>query len=455
MTQRQRKTMALRWFGLSLLLSALALLPLQGRPQEDWFRTGTGLGMEKIRLALPPFTAQSQPVETVAGVFNSVLWNDLEVSGILELVSPSFHPLSVPTTPETLDHEAWGSAPTSAHMVAYGSLHFGEGQLLVDAWLSDVRNPQAPPVIAKRYRGDLTEDQARQLAHQFADEIIARLSGGLPGIAQSKIAFVSRRTGNKEIWIMDYDGHNSRQLTRCGFICLTPRWSPDNTQIAYTAYHRSGSASKVPRTSIRIHSTIMNRRIAFPNFKGTTTTPAWSPDGTQLAFSSSSSGDQEIYLVGRDGGRLRRLTISRGVDISPAWNPRTGNQIAFVSDRGGSPQIYLMDAEGANVERLTSAEGYAVSPAWSPNGQLLAFAWQRNNSRFDIYVMDVATRQTVQLTNDSGRNEEPSWAPDGRHLVFHSTRSGRSQIWMMLADGSGLRQLTFEGRNTAPQWSWQ
>jgi TolB protein len=86
---------------------------------------------------------------------------------------------------------------------------------------------------------------------------------------------------------------------------------------------------------------------------------------------------------------------------------------------------------------------------------LLAFAWQRNNSRFDIYVMDVATRQTVQLTNDSGRNEEPSWAPDGRHLVFHSTRSGRSQIWMMLADGSGLRQLTFEGRNTAPQWSWQ
>jgi TolB protein len=143
------------------------------------------------------------------------------------------------------------------------------------------------------------------------------------------------------------------------------------------------------------------------------------------------------------------------VDVSPAFNRRTGQQIAFVSDRGGSPQIYLMSMDGSSVERLTAGEGYAVSPTWSPNGQLLAFAWQRSNSSFDIYVMDVATRQTVQLTRDSGRNEQPSWAPDGRHLVFQSTRSGRNQVWMMLADGSGVRQLTFEGSNTAPSWSWK
>jgi len=438
-----------------LLVGVVLLALLQGRAQQDWFRTGTGLGVEKIRLALPPFTAHSQAVETPAGVFNSTLWNDLEVSGIVELVSPSFHPLSVPTSPGDLKHEAWAEPPTDAHMVAYGSLRFGEERLLVDAWLSDVRNPLAPPVIAKRYRADLTEDEARKLAHQFADEIIARLSGGLPGIAQTRIAFVSQRTGNKEIWVMDYDGHNPRQVTRCNFICLTPRWSPDNTLIAYTAYERGGSEASVPRTSIHLHSMVMGRRIAFPAFKGTTTTPAWSPDGSQLALSSSSTGDQEIYAVGRDGGRLRRLTFSRGVDISPAWNPRTGKHIAFVSDRGGSPQIHLMDADGANVERLTSGEGYAVSPAWSPNGQLLAFAWQRGNGNFDIYIMDVATRQVVQLTSISGRNEEPSWAPDGRHLIFQSTRSGRNQIWMMLADGSGLRQLTFEGVNTAPQWSWR
>lgn len=455
MCRRQNQMMSLRITLSLLLLGTLTLLPVSLSPQEDWFRTGTGLGVEKIRLALPLFVARSAEVERVAGVFNSVLRNDLVVSGIVELVSPSFHPLMVPSLPAELLHEQWASEPTNAHMVAYGNLRFAAGELLIDAWLSDVRNPRAPAVIGKRYRGDLTEEQARRLAHQFADEIVERVSGGVPGIAQTQIAFVSSRTGSKEIWVMDYDGYNQRQVTRCGFICLTPRWSPDNTQLAYTAYERTASSAKVPRTMIQIHSLVMNRRVAFPTFGGTTTTPAWSPDGKQIALSSSRTGDQEIYVVASNGGRLRRLTYSRGVDISPAWNPRTGKQIAFVSDRGGSPQIYLMDADGSHVERLTDGEGYAVSPAWSPNGQMLAFAWQRDKSNFDVYVMDVATREVIQLTRDSGRNEQPSWAPDGRHLVFQSTRSGRNQIWMMLADGTSLRQLTFAGSNTGPQWSWR
>ena len=435
-----------------LLLLAVALLPFQVRSQVDWFRTGTGLGVEKVRLALPSFTARSPEVETLTGVFNSVLWNDLEVSGIIELVSPSFYPLTVPQRPAELQHETWSEAPAGAHMIAYGAALSGENQLLVDAWLSDVRNPRSPPVLGKRYRGDMTEDQARLLAHQFADDIIERLSGGQPGIARSKIVYVSDRSGSKEVWTMDYDGHGQRQLTRCGTLCLTPRWSPDNSQIAYTAYEQAGG---VPRARIQLFSLVMNRNVAFPPFEGTTTTPAWSPDGQKIAFSSSRSGDPEIYLANRDGSGLRRLTHVRGVDVSPAWNPRTGNQIAFVSDRGGSPQIFLMDAEGANVERLTDGVGHAVSPSWSPNGQLLAFAWQRDEGTFDVFVMDVATRLAVQLTRDSGRNEQPSWAPDGRHLVFQSTRSGRNQIWTMLADGSGLRQLTFERSNTAPNWSWR
>ncbi len=436
---------------LLLLLCAASTLPFSLLSQEDWFRTGTGLGVEKIRLAVPAFGARSTNVETPAGVFNSVLTNDLELSGVIELVSPSFYPLQAPTRLEELKPEAWTAAPTNAHMVAFGNLQFSGNQLVVEAWLSDVRNPQAAPVLAKRYRGDLTDDSARALAHQFADDIIERLSGGLPGIARSQIALVSDRSGSKEIWVMDYDGYNQRQVTRCGFLCLTPRWSPDSSKIAYTGYERG----EVPRNMIQIYSLVLNRRIAFPAFPGTTTTPAWSPDGQEVAFSSSQSGDPEIYIASNDGSRPRRLTHSRGVDVSPAWNRRTGQQIAFVSDRGGSPQIFLMSMDGSSVERLTSGEGYAVSPAWSPNGQLLAFAWQRNNSSFDIYVMDAATRQTVQLTRDSGRNEQPSWAPDGRHLVFQSTRSGRNQVWMMLADGTGVRQLTFEGSNTAPTWSWK
>jgi TolB protein len=423
----------------------------QAASQEDWFRTGTGLGVEKLKLGLASFAARTAEVENLAGVFNVTLWNDLQVSGVVELLSPSFFPLQTPTVPEELNAAAWADPPAAAHMVAYGHLTREEKQLVVAAWLSDVRRAPAPHVIARRYRGDLTEDQARELAHQFADEIVMRISGGLAGIAQTKIVFASNRTGSKEIWLMDYDGHNPRQLTRCGFRCLTPRWSPDRSRIAYTAYLMNSPSA--PRVEIRVHSLVMNRPVAFPSFGGTTTTPAWSPDGTQLAFSSSRSGDPEIYLAASDGSGLRRLTHSSGVDISPAWNPRTGTQLAFVSDRGGSPQIYLMDADGSNLQRLTSGEGHAVSPAWSPNGQMIAFAWQRQENAFDIYVLDVATRQAVQFTRNAGRNEQPSWAPDGRHLVFQSNRSGRDQIWMVLADGTGLRQLTFEGSNTAPQWS--
>ena len=451
MSRRRTYAVKPRAALLLLLLCALAALPFRVQPQEDWFRTGTGIGVEKVRLAVPAFAARRAEVETPAGVFNSTLWSDLEFSGIVELVSPSFYPLQAPSQLGEMNHAAWSGAPTNAQMVAFGNLQTLGQQLVAEAWLSDVRNPQAAPVIAKRYRGELTEESARALAHQFADDIIERLSGGLPGIARSKIAYVSDRGGGKEIWVMDYDGHNQRSISNCG-LCLTPRWSPDASKIAFTAYD---TRTEVPRTNISIHSLVLNRRIAFATYPGTTTTPSWSPDGNEIAFSSSQTSDPEIYIASADGGRPRRLTHSRGVDVSPAWNRLTGRQIAFVSDRGGPPQIYLMEIDGGNVQRLTNGEGYAVSPAWSPNGQMLAFAWQRSGASFDIYVMDVATRQTVQLTRDSGRNEQPSWAADGRHIVFQSTRSGRNQIWSMLVDGTGVRQLTFEGSNTAPNWSWK
>jgi TolB protein len=146
------------------------------------------------------------------------------------------------------------------------------------------------------------------------------------------------------------------------------------------------------------------------------------------------------------------LTYVRGVDIEPAWNPKTGAQIAFVSDRSGHPMIYMMDSEGANVTQLVDGGTQALSPAWSPNGRLLAFTWNRDE-HYDIYLMDVATREIVQLTKDSGRNEHASWAPDNRHIVFQSNRTGQTQIWMMLADGTKQRRLTVQGENTEPVWS--
>ena len=156
--------------------------------------------------------------------------------------------------------------------------------------------------------------------------------------------------------------------------------------------------------------------------------PAWSPDGTKLAFSSSRSGDPEIYTVDASGADLKRLTSYKGPDVSPAWNRKTGAQIAWVSGRTGLPQIYTMESDGTNVQRLTD-QGYAVSPSWSPNGQFLVFSWMRQYGpgapgAQDIYIMDIASKQWVQLTHDGGRNDFPYWSPDGRHIIFQSSRAG-------------------------------
>ncbi len=413
--------------------------------REDLIQTGTGIGMEKTRIAVSSF---STPIDNapLMRVFDDTLWNDLDYSGILDLVSRSFHPLGLPARPSEVTAADWTEPPVSAHMVVLGNARRMGTQIQVEAWLIDPRNTDQPIVIGRRYTEPADERTARQIAHKFANEIIFRLGGGVRGVAESRIAFVrNTRPGIKEIWIMDYDGANQEQLTHLDSLSLTPAISVDGTQIAFTTY-QSGNPD------IMVLSLLTKKPLAFFNRKGLNTTPSWSPDGTALAFTSSITRDPEIYLGDLRGSNAKRLTFARGVDIQPAWNPKTGAQIAFVSDRSGHPMIYMMDRDGANVERLVRGGTQALDPSWSPNGRLLSFTWNQDGA-YDIYLMDVATRDIVQLTKNSGRNEHPSWAPDNRHIVFTSNRSGGTQIWTMLADGTNQRRLTSQGENTEPAWS--
>jgi TolB protein len=438
------------------LLKSLLLIPifLSSAFSQDWIRTGTGLGVEKVRLAVPDFKASSQDPKNadLLKVFNDTLWNDLDNAGIFDMVSKSFYPLVPVGSPPDVKFEAWSSAPPSAAMLAFGNLGVSGNNLTVQGWLYDVKNVASPQVLGKQYGDTPTNDAARMIAHKFADEIIFRLGGGIPGIAESKIYFVSSRSGRKEIWAMDYDGSNQHAVTHVGSISLSPRVSPDGSRIAFSSLTRTG-------WDILMYSMELGRLVSFPRFGGTNLSPAWSADGTKLAFSSSRSGDPEIYVVDQSGANLKRLTSSKGPDVSPAWNRKTGAQITWVSGRTGLPQIYTMEADGTNPQRLTE-EGYAVSPAWSPNGQFLVFSWIRHYGpgapgAQDIYIMDIASKQWVQLTHDGGRNDFPYWSPDSRHIIFQSSRSGSEQIWTMLADGTNQKQLTSAGSNTQPNWSWK
>ncbi|MGC2208720.1 MAG: Tol-Pal system beta propeller repeat protein TolB [Candidatus Korobacteraceae bacterium] len=438
-------------FALSAALLLIFVLPALS---QDWIRTGTGVGGQKIRLAVPDFKlATADPkAGPLDQTFNQVVFNDLQQSGIFDMVSKSFYPLGAPGAPADLHLDVWAAAPVNASMLAFGNLGVSNGTLQVQGWLYDAKNAATPQILAKQYRDTATDESARMIAHRFADEIIFRLGGGLNGIAETKLYYVSTRSGHKEIWGMDYDGANQHQITHLNSISLSPRISPDNSRLAFITFYKSGAG-------LAMWSMDLGRLVKFPSFGGTTLSPAWSSDGTHLALSSSRTGNPEIYVCDQNGGNIKRLTNVHGPNVSPVWNPKTNAQIAWVSGRTGLPQIYTMESDGTNVQRLTD-QGYAVSPSWSPNGQFLAFAWIRKYGpgapgASDIYIMDVASRQWVQLTHDGGRNDFPSWSPDGRHIVYQSTRSGTEQIWTMLADGSQPTQLTTTGSNSQPNWSWK
>ncbi len=449
--QVKSKLFSIRFF-IALLLLSLAGSGISHA--QDWVKTGTNLGVQRIRLAAASFKPtttdpQTDPLKTV---FDNTFYNDLSNAGIFDMVSKSMAPPLMPGSPQEINLSQWSAAPSNAEMVAFGALGVSSGRITVFGWLFDAKNAQSPQILGKQYTDNATADSARMIAHRFADEIISRLGGGINGIAETKIYYVSGRVGNKEISVMDYDGQGAREITHLGTISLSPRISPDNSRLAFASLGRRG-------WSIRMYSMDLGRMVAFNSPGGTTLSPAWSSDGAKLAFSSDKSGDPEIYTSDASGGNMRRITAFRGPDVSPVWNPKTNSQIAWVSGRTGLPQIYIMDSDGANVQRLTDG-GYATSPSWSPNGQFLAFAWDRKYGPGapggqDIYVMDIASHRWVQLTHDAGRNDFPSWSPDGRHIVFQRESNGHSDLWTMLADGTQQQALTHNGSSSMPNWSWK
>jgi TolB protein len=430
-------------------------------------------GGQKPVIAIPELRGAGE-AQQFMNTFNQTLFQDVDAAGVFKMAPKSMYPVEVPQRPQDFKPPAaapgqpprpgqppavvrqgpwltdWSGSPVNANYLAFGYTAVQDGQMVLFGWLYNVGQPDIAnaQVIGKLYYGTLNEAGARKVAQEFAADILSQF--GLKSLAGTKIYYVSDRTGNKEIWSMDYDGANQQQFTNYRSITTMPAISPDNSKIAFTTYVRG-------TPTIEIYSTETSRRLPYYKQQASkNATPDFLVDGKRILYSSTASGYAQIYSATLDGSDLRRISNSRSIEMEPKVNPKTGGEIVFVSGRSGYPQIYKMNMEGADVIRLTTGEGEAVNPSWNPDGQHIVFAWTKGFEfgNFNIFIMDVATRDVVQLTHGTGRNENPVWAPDGKHIVFSSNRSGRaSQIWTMLADGTQLKQLTTQGRNEKPVWS--
>jgi TolB protein len=391
--------------------------------------------------------------EQYMDAFNKTLWDELANSGQIKLAPKTSYPLQLPQQASDFKPPVmfsdWTRPPVSANFLAFGYTGVQDDQILLFGNFYNLGQPtvQTAQVLANRYYGALSNDGARKIAREFAADILKQL--GIATLSGTRIYFVSDRTGNKEIWAMDYDGSNQKQLTRYGTITGYPAVSADGKLFAFMTY-----AGGNPQ--IRIHTTDTSRRQTFLNpVSSVVATPEFTPDGKNMLFAASVDGWTQLMMAGIDGSGMRRVSNVHAIEVSPRVNPKTGSDLLFISGRSGHQQLWRMNLDGTDREMLTSGVGDVANPSWSTDGHHIAFCWTRGYEpgNFNIFMMDIADKVPVQLTTNSGRNENPWWAPDGVHLVFSSMRGRVTQIYTMLADGTNVRQLTTQGNNLQPVWA--
>jgi TolB protein len=326
-------------------------------------------------------------------------------------------------------------------VILWGNMVNRDADLVMEGYVFD----GSEEVFGKRYSGNTSA--LRMMAHRLADELVNRYTGE-PGIARTKIAYVSQKGKTRELYVMDYDGFAARQISSDGFLNLMPRWSPDRRSLVYASYR--GDRTKQELHMVELETGRREILISHPSLN---MTPAISPDGTRLAFSSSREGNTEIHLFDPKTKALSQLTVHPAGDLSPSWSP-TGQEIVFTSDRSGRPQLYIMNADGSNVRRLTYEGDYNAAPAWSPRGNWIAHVCRSEASHFKLCLTSPDGQKRKQLTSGSGLDDSPSWSPDGRHLVFSSLIDGKSHIYMINSDGTGLERLTSgHTHDSDPAWS--
>jgi TolB protein len=425
----------MRVVRLQRLICTIVLLVLAAMPSLS----PAALTIETVGTGATQFPVAVAPFRAEAGIpqqLTPVIAADLARSGVFKLVDAGgVNP--PPYEPQDLNYATWRARGADA--VVIGSIApLPDGRYEVRFRLMDV----AKQAQLAGFAYTASASQLRHTAHKIADVVYEALTGD-KGVFSTRIIYVVKLGRGYELQVADADGYGAQTVLDSHEPIISPAWSPDGTQVAYVSFEQK-------KPVVYVQSLLTGQRRPVANFSGSNSAPAWSPDGRRLAVVLSKDGGSQIFVINADGTGVTRLTQSSGIDTEPNFSP-DGQLLLFTSDRGGSPQIYGMSPTGGEARRLTFEGTYNVSPRFSPDGKSFTFI-QRNGARFNVAIQDLGTRQ-VQVLTDGVVDESPTFAPNGRMILYATAVRGRGILSAVSSDGRVKQRLTADnGDVREPAW---
>lgn len=372
----------------------------------------SGVGATQVPIAIPRFRDEDKAAQQISAIVRA----DLERSGFFRPVEVNGAALDETARPAMSEWRA-----RSVDALAAGSV-----QRLADGRV-DVRFKLWDVVKGSELGGQASAvDPAdlRLAAHRIADYIYEKLTGD-KGVFSTRIAYVTRGGGRYTLRVADSDGEGGQVALNSPEPIISPAWSPDGRELAYVSFESQ-------KAVIYAQDVMTGKRRPIANFRGSNSAPAWSPDGGTIAATLSREGGSQLFLMDRNGGNVRRLTSSSAIDTEPCFSA-DGRTIYFVSDRGGGPQIYRMPVAGGNAERVSYSGNYNISPAISPDGRTLAYI-TRQGGAFKVMVQELGGGTPLAIT-DTSDDESPSFAPNGKLIIYATRAGGRDVLMTTTLDG--------------------